>query len=158
LLLLLTLPAAAEIKVDHEEGVDFGGYKTYAWQPGTDAAREPVQRAIVKAVDRQLKAAGLRPVRDRRADLHVTTHAYAKMDSSIRSNYVNLPTYDVGILSAEYITTTTGVLMVDLVDGATEQPVWRGMATEVMSDPDEAKLLKKVDKVTRKMFKRFPPS
>ena len=49
------------------------------------------------------------------------------------------------------------VLMVDLLDGDSERPVWRGLASEVMGLPDLEKVRKKVDKVTRKMFKSFPP-
>ena len=46
---------------------------------------------------------------------------------------------------------------IDLIDGASERPVWRGVANEVMADPKLEKVRKKIDKVTRKMFKDFPP-
>ena len=52
----LVLPAAAGIKVDHEAGVDFAAYHTYAWRPGMEAARPQVQGWIVNAVERELKA------------------------------------------------------------------------------------------------------
>ena len=160
LLALATLsapPTPAEIKVDHEADVDFDSYRTYAWRPGTEAGRPQVQQWVVGAVERELKAKGLRKVVDRRADVYVTTHTYATMDQQIRSNYVHLDAYDVGVLTAEAIATTTGVLVVDLVDGASERPVWRGMATEVMGLPSMDKVRKKVDKVVRKMFKGYPP-
>ena len=155
--LMSVLPAFAEIKVDHEPGVDFKQYNTYAWKPGTEAARPQVQQWVVTAVDRELKAAGLRKVKDRRADLHVVTHAYSTMAAQLRGNYIHLDVYDVGIITSDVIATTTGVLVVDLLDGESEQPVWRGMATEVMGLPSMDKVHKKVDKVTRKMFKGFPP-
>ena len=47
--------------------------------------------------------------------------------------------------------------MIDLIDGESERPVWRGLASEVMGDPSLEKVHKKIDKLTRKMFKDFPP-
>jgi len=154
---MLVLPAVAEIKVDHEPDVDFESYKTYAWKPGTEAGRPQVQQWVVSAVERELKAAGLRKVQDRRADLYVVTHAYANMDTRAHGGYVHLDRYDVGVITSDVIATTTGVLVVDLIDGESERPVWRGMATEVMGLPEMEKVHKKVDKLTRKMFKSFPP-
>ena len=155
---MLVLPAVAEIQVDHEPGVDFKRYHTYAWNAGTEAGRPQVQQWVVNAVERELKAAGLRKVMDRRADLYVVTHAYANMETRIRGNYVHLDVYDVGIITSDVIATTTGVLLVDLIDGESERPVWRGMANEVMGLPSMDKVRKKIDKVTKKMFKEFPPS
>ena len=43
------------------------------------------------------------------------------------------------------------------MDGELDRPVWRGMASEVMSLPSPEKLRRKIDKVVRKMFKKFPP-
>ncbi len=155
---LLAVPAVAGVKVDHEDDVEFAGFVTYAWKPGTDAARPNIQRWIVEAVERELKAAGLRKVKDRRADVYVVTHAFAEMDAKMRANYRNSVVYDVGILTSEVVLTTTGVLVVDLIVGETEQPAWRGIAKEVMLDSDLKKLQKKVNKVTHKMFKEFPPN
>ena len=154
---MLVLPAVAEIQVDHEPGVDFKRYHTYAWKPGTKAGRPQFQEWVVSTVERELKAAGLRKVSDRRADLYVITHAYANMDMQTRANYVHLDRYDVGIITSDVIARTTGVLAVDLIDGESERPVWRGMATAVMGLPSPEKVHKKIDKVTRKMFKDFPP-
>lgn len=51
---------------------------------------------------------------------------------------------------------TTGTLAVDLVDGDSNSLLWRGVAKEVMADPNLEKIRKKIDKVTRKMFKDYP--
>ena len=99
----------------------------------------------------------MRKVVDRRADLYVVTYAYAEMDSRIRSNYVHLDVYDVGVITSDAVLTTKGVLAIDLIDGESDRPVWRGVASEVMGDPSLEKVHKKIDKLTRKMFKNFPP-
>ena len=154
---LLVFPVAAGVKVDHEDGVDFKSYRTYAWKPGTEAARPAVQEAIVRAVERELEARGLRKVTDRTADVYVVTVAFGEMDASVRGKYVYVNQWDVGVITSDVVATTTGKLIVDLIDGESDRPVWRGMITEVMSTPDEAKILRKIDKLTRKMFKSFPP-
>jgi hypothetical protein len=70
---------------------------------------------------------------------------------------VHLDVYDGGLITSDVVATTKGVLMVDLIDGESERPVWRGLASEVMGDPSPEKLHKKIDKITKKMFKDFPP-
>lgn len=153
---LLVLPVQAGVQVDHEPGVDFSGLRTFAWKSGTVAARPEVQRWIVDSVERELTARGIRKVTDRRADLYVVTHAYAQMDNRMRGNYLHVDVLDVGIITADVVGTTTGTLLVDLLHGDSDQPVWRGMATEVMGVPDTEKIRKKVEKVVKKMFKKFP--
>jgi hypothetical protein len=156
MLALSALPMSAAVTVDQVEGIDFTGYRTYAWRSGTEAARPQVQAWIVSAVERELKAKGLRRVSDRRADVYVVTHAYAEMGSQVRGNYVHLDVYDVGVITSEVVGTTKGVLMIDLIDGESERPVWRGLASEVMGDPSLEKVHKKIDKFVKKMFKSFP--
>ena len=157
-LALLVVPLSAGVQVDHEPDIDFKSFHTYTWKPGgTEAARPEIQAAIVRAIERELNARGLRKVVNRRADLYIVTQAYAELDSQVRANYMHSQRYDVGVITQYMIMTTRGVLVVDLLDGDSERPLWRGMASEVMSDPDIKKILKKVDKVTRKMFKDFPP-
>ena len=154
---LLAFPAIAGVKVDHVADADFESYRTYAWKPGTEAARPQVQQWVVQAVERELEARGMRKVVDRRADLYVVTHAYAEMNSQVRGNYVHLDVYDVGVITSDVVFTTKGVLMIDLIDGESERPVWRGLASEVMGDPSLEKVHKTIDKLTRKRFKDFPP-
>jgi len=156
-MILLAIPAGAGVTVDHAAGTDFGSYRTYAWKAGTEAARPEVQESVVRAVDRQLSASGLRRVVDGPADLWVVTYAFANMEAHNRANYVRVDFYGVGVITSDVIGTTKGTLIVDLIDVGSDRPVWRGMATEVMAMPSSEKLRKKVDKVTRKMFKDYPP-
>jgi len=154
----LTLPAAAGVRVDHEPGVDFSQYRTFAWKHGTDAARPDVQRWVLAAVEREMKAAGLRLVHDRRADIYVVTNALADRNVATTAAYGQVLRYDVGVLVSDVVMKTKGVLAVDLLVGDSERPVWRAIASEVMQDDINAdKLHKKIEKVVKKMFKGFPP-
>ena len=50
-----------------------------------------------------------------------------------------------------------GTLIVDLFDASTKKLVWRGIATDTLSDTP-AKNAEKIQKATKKMFeKKFPP-
>jgi hypothetical protein len=154
---LLAFSARADVKVDHVAGTDFKSYRTYAWKRGTEAARPEVQQWVVQAVERELNARGMRKVADRRADLYVVTVAYAEMDPRVRGNYVHLDVYDVGVITSDVVLAMKGHLAIDLIDGESGRPVWRAVASEVMGDSNMEKVHKKVEKVTRKMFKDFPP-
>lgn len=153
----LALPASAGVKVDYEVGVDFESYRTYAWQAGTEAGQPQIQQRIYRAVERELEAAGLKKVSVSEADLYVVTHAFSEMKAHASGGYVYVQQWDVGVLTKGVVVDTKGYLVVDLIDSQSKKAVWSAKATEVMGLPDLTKLSKKVDKITRKMFKSFPP-
>ncbi len=148
-------PSAADVKVAQAEGVDLASYRSYAWGPGTPAARPEIQQAIVAAVDRELQSKGLRRV-DQEADLLVVSVAYAEMSTAITGGYLNLDTVGVGVIRADVVDSTTGHLMLDLIDPRSSKPIWRSIASEPVSGNDVKKVLKKVDKIVRKMLEGFP--
>jgi hypothetical protein len=49
-----------------------------------------------------------------------------------------------------------GTLVVDIYDTSSEHLVWRGLASDQLSDKPE-KDTKKVEKAVDKMFAKFPP-
>ena len=161
--LLLALFAASgvragKVEISAASGVDFTRYETYAWRPGTDAARPEVQQVVVAAVERELAAAGLHKAQGPAGDLLVVTRAFAQMDAHYRAAYVHLDRAFVGVSAAGAVAATTGVLMIDLLDGTTEEPVWRAMAQEALGEsPDLDKVRKKVDQAAHKLLKDFPP-
>jgi hypothetical protein len=48
-------------------------------------------------------------------------------------------------------------LIVDFVDAATGDIVWRGLVTETVRGTMNEKTLKRIDKVVARLFKKFPP-
>ncbi len=48
-----------------------------------------------------------------------------------------------------------GTLVVDLFDSSTKEVVWRGVATDTISDKPE-KNIKETQKVIEEMFKKYP--
>jgi hypothetical protein len=53
-------------------------------------------------------------------------------------------------------TVRAGTLVVDMLDAATRELVWRAIARDSLSDKTD-KNEKKLAKATRKMFEDFPP-
>lgn len=156
-LLTVLLPAATTalpvIEVESYEEARFDEFATYAWIPGTPARREPVERAIRRAVELELESHGLQQV-DEGADLLVATHASRDGIAGLDPKaflYGGMPWKgwtDHGPIQ--------GVLLVDLVDGKSQQLLWRGLSTGVVPASTE-KAAKKAIRLIRKMFRKFPP-
>jgi hypothetical protein len=156
--LSLSASAGVQVDVDQDPETNFDDYRTIAWREGTEAGRPQVEKMIVKAVERELAELGFRRVdgAGADADLYVTTTTMANIDSHIGGSAFNSDYYNIGLITADVVATTKGVLMVELLDGKSELPVWRGLASETMSLPDFEKIRKKVNKVVKKMFNKYP--
>jgi hypothetical protein len=157
LVLLVSSSLLAGVETGHDETADFSKYRTYGWREGTPAALPEVQEWVVTAVDRELQGKGLNKV-EGQADVYVSIVAYAQMDLAMRNNFVSLDRWDGWGISTSYaVDTTVGHLMVDLLDGETDEPVWRAIAEEKVQASKIPKLEGKINKIVKKMFKDYPP-
>ena len=156
---------AVDVKTDHDRVADFTNRKTYAWKAGTEAPNPLTEQKIRMAVEANLRAKGLSKV-ESSPDIWVVTHTTATMESQIDVSafgygggwswngwYSWGPSADVRIRD-----TTTGMLLVDILDGEKATLIWRGIASDTIRDlPDPDKLAKTIDKAVKKMFQAFPP-
>lgn len=158
---LAALPASAKVTVDFDKSVNFSTYKTYAWRPGTPAKDPLMQKRIQNAVEAELTAKGLTKT-DGAADLYVVTHASSKNEKQIDVNNLGYAGYrwhgwgGWGPTTVNMYEIPVGTLVVDLLAGKSNELVWRGVATETLSDNPQ-KVAKLINKVVTKMFKKFPP-
>ncbi len=147
---LLVLAAAAgcasvNVHAEYDGAANFKGYRTYEWvlEPGPSegaATRDPrVREAVIRGVDGSLAAKGLRRVGSgQNADLLVAFHGWAISRVDVRRS--TSASYELAT-SAVYPTSFTdtievkvhrdGRLVIDLIDAATGQTVWRGTAMDV---------------------------
>ncbi len=153
LLLLAATAALPAVQVESYEEARFDEFATYAWIQGIPARREQVERAIRRAVELELESRGLQQV-DEGADLLVATHASPEGTAGLDPKafvYGGAPWKgwtDHGPIQ--------GALLVDLVDGKSQQLLWRGLFTgKVPASAEKAE--KKAVKLIRKMFREFPP-
>ena len=147
----------AGVKVDLDENVDFSAYGTYAWEKGISAAQPNVEQWILDAVDAQLQSAGLTKV-EGEADLMVSSHAFAEAMASqdvVDPGYWGSPD-EFGMPTVSVSDFRKGTLAVRLRDRAEDKVVWRAVATATLKDASGKKIRETVERMTKKMFKKFP--
>jgi hypothetical protein len=163
--LLVTLPALAEpVRTDHDREADFSNRKTWAWKAGTEAPNPLTEQKIHIAVGAAMFRKGLKEVAES-PDLWVVTHVSTSMDARIdvtAFGYGGGWSWNGwgawGPTNVRIRDSTTGILLVDILDGPKATLIWRGIASDKVYDyPDPDKLAKKIDKVVRQMFEEFPP-
>lgn len=160
---LLAPVAMAGVTVDFDKTLDFTRFKTYMWIEGTPAQNDFAEKRIREAVDEQLQANGLRRVEDS-PDILVATHAKMRVQEHIDSTSVGYGgrgphdhrySAGVGATNVTVFEIPVGTLTVDLLNGSKEI-IWRSTGEEILSNKQE-KNEKKIDKLTKKMFKDYPP-
>jgi hypothetical protein len=176
LLLTLFISATAhaqKVSTDYDKNADFSQYKTYSWGEGTPAKNPLGHQRIIAGIDAQLAAKGWRKV-EGDSDIVVIYSASTSSETQIHTfdsggmwggyrwgwgGYGG--GYGGGMVGGSSTTTVSkiriGELIVDMADVKNKGFVWRGTASDTMSDNPE-KNQKKVEKALAKMFKNFPPT
>ncbi len=166
LVLACALPMPAQkIRVEYDKQQPFPPYKTYTWLQQRNYARVFLALNIVSAIDQELQAKGLRKV-DSGGDLMVTAYGAFDDDINVASSstiyqfpalygptWASAPTIRGGT-SAVYI--RKGTLVVDVVEAASRQLKWRGIATAKFDPERKMQALDLVNKSVEKMFRQYP--
>jgi hypothetical protein len=165
-MLTLTLLGCSSISVftDHDSGVDFSKYKTFAYfKPGIDKVEisDLDKRRILKAIDQQMEGKSI--MKSDMPDLLVSINTTAK-----EKVYVNQMNYGFwgwgwgwnpwmwGPNANTVSTQTEGALYIDLIDAKTKQLVWQGKGkggiSEYTKDRDE-----RIGIFVEEILKNYPP-
>src|ERR1700681_4690513 len=158
-LLFATAAFAQQVKTDYDRSTNFSQYKTYSWEKVQTQDPLWVDR-IKEAVNTALTAKGLTPVASG-GDISVVAIEMTKNQQSLNTFYDGFGggwRWGGGFGNA---TTTVdnykvGTLVVDMFDTKTKALVWRGSASDTLSNKSE-KNIDNLDKGVEKMFKQFPP-
>ena len=162
--LLLTASAAFAIKVktDYDHGASFGNYKTYSWT-SVKTANSIWDDRVKDAVNSALRAKGLTEVPSG-GDIAVAAMSSTRNQQTLETFYDGMGGgwRWRGFGGFGQSTTTVenykvGTLVVDLFDGNSKKLVWRGVASDTISNKAD-KNTKNLDKGVQKMFQHFPPS
>jgi len=157
-ILFLTSAAvrADKITFDYDHNVNFSKYRTFMWMQEPETPDPFMKDRIVKAINAQLIARGLRQVKSK-ADL-VIGAGLATEEKQVLETYYTGGGWDGGGFSTtEMRTYLVGTLTVDLIDSCTQKVIWQGVATDKLSHKPE-KRTKDSDKWIEKMFRGYPPS
>jgi hypothetical protein len=160
------------VNQDYDKDADFTSYKTYAWiqQPTTavgDAKTAQrvntlLDKRIRSAVDAQLTAKGMTLLDSDDADLFIAYHTGIQDKVNVTDWGYSYPTryggWYGGSSNVDVTQYEEGTLIVDLIDVASKQLVWRGTATGALaSNPTPEQVEKNLNTVVTKMFKDYPP-
>ena len=164
-ILSATISLAEQVKTDYDRNADFSRYKTYSWE--TVHTRNPLWVDRIKAaVNSALAAKGWTEVQSG-GDVSIMAMEMTKDHRTLNTYYDDFGCgwgwrWGGGFGDGFGTSTTTeetyrvGTLVVDLFDTNTKKLIWRGSASDTLSDKSD-KNIKNVDKGVQKMFDHFPP-
>jgi hypothetical protein len=158
LLALLAISAfAVNVVTDYDHNTNFSQYKTYSWAK-VKTPNELWDGRVKEAVDKVLKEKGWTETPSD-GDASIVAVGITKTIPTLQTFYDNFGGwYWNGFGTA---TTTVehyreGTLVVDIFDSRNKKLVWRGSASDTLSDKPENNV-KKLNKAVQKMFEHFPP-
>jgi len=166
-LTLLSVPAfAQDVKTDFDKDANFGAIKTFDAKIGTGWNNQISEKRVLDEFTQTLVEKGWQKV-DANPDAIVVLHGATEKEKSLNTFYSGMGGYGGygwrgwGGAGMGTATTTTseylvGTLVVDIFDAKTKNLMFRGTATDELSDKPE-KNKKKLAKASDKMFKNFPP-
>ena len=155
----MLLAFAADVKTDYDHKADFARYHTYSWMK-VKASDSIWESRIQGAVDTALTARGWTKVASG-GDTSVAAIGTTRNEPTFNTFYDGIPGWYWRGFGTSTATTTVdynkvGTLVVDVFDSNTKHLVWRGVASDALSDKPE-KNEKELDDAVNKMFDKFPP-
>ena len=159
---------AQDVKVDFDKAADFSAIKTFAVKIGTSWGNQISEKRVVDEFTETLTQKGWKVAEDAKADAIVVLHGATEKKRSLNTFYSGGGYAGYGYrgwggagMGMGTATTTeteyaVATLVVDIFNAKTKQLMFRGTASDEISDKVE-KNVKKLDKASNKMFKEFPP-
>jgi Domain of unknown function (DUF4136) len=157
------MASAQQVKTDYDRSANFALYKTYSWEHVE--TKDPLNVDRIKhAVNTVLAARGWTMV-DSGADVAVVAMEITRDQQTLNTFYDGLGggwgwrRFGGGGFGEATTTTdtyTVGTVVVDLFDTKTKQLIWRGSASDTLSNNSD-KNIKNLNESVDKMFKHFPP-
>jgi hypothetical protein len=162
---LAATASLAEVKTDYDRTADFSHYKTYSW--GKVHAQNPLWADRIRAaVASSLAAKGWMEV-ESGGDVSIMAMEMTEDHRTLNTYYDNFGGgwgwRRWGGFGEGFGTSTTteetyrvGTLVVDLFETNTKKLIWRGSASDTLSDKSD-KNIKKLNSDVQRMFDHFPP-
>jgi hypothetical protein len=162
-LLFATASVAQQVKTDYDRSADFSQYKTYSWEKVQ--TQDPLWVGRIKdAVNAALAGKGWTQV-ESAGQVAIVAIEMTKNQQTLNTFYDGFGggwgwrRFGGGGFGDATTTTENykvGTLCVDLFDANNKTLIWRGSASDTLSDKSD-KNIKNLDKGVQKMFDHFPP-
>jgi hypothetical protein len=149
---------AQKVNTNFNPSAPFATYRSYTFTSGTPAPDPFIQDRILVAVTEQLVAKGMTQTAVA-PNLVVATHVVTHEQKQIVAPGFGIGPWGWGWggPGAMIDTYLQGTLIVDLYDAKTKKMVWRGVATDTVSDQTSTNT-ERIDKAIGKMFEKYPPA
>jgi hypothetical protein len=156
---------AQDVKVDFDKDANFGALKTFNVKVATSWGNPLGEKRVVGEITQALTEKGWTPAADGAADALVVLHGATEKQKSLNTFYSGgYGGYGwrggwgggMGTATTTVDEYTVGTLVVDIFDAKSKALVYRGTATDELSNKPE-KNAKKLAKASDKLFKDFPP-
>ena len=164
-----------QVIIDFDRKHDFKPLKTYDWlvqeklpifQAMPDAQEvdiEELDKQIREGIDKELGKRGFQRTTSGEPDFLVSYLAVGELDLDVQEydSGTNPPDVPYGHWRPFYQTGNDvtlirkGTLSIDVIDPEPNRLIWRGKATETFDKPKD--LEKKLNKIVKKILKKFPP-
>jgi hypothetical protein len=148
-----------QVKTDYDRAANFALYKTYSWEKVQTQDELWVDR-IKSAVNTALAAKGWTEVPSD-GEVAIVAMGITNDRRTVRTFYDGLGGGwrwggGFGEATTTVDTYEVGTLVIDLFDARTKMLIWRGSASDTVSNKAN-KNIKNLDKGVQKMFEHFPP-
>ncbi len=153
---------AQKTNIDWDRQANFSQYHTYAWEKSPHPANGLWDQRIVDAVDKQLQAKGFTKVECQSRRVGNVQQEHQGPEDLGRNGYGYGPGWGWGygwgggpVMYNTWVT-KEATLVVEIADAKNKQLLWRGSATDTISD-NSNKNINNLDKAVAKLFKGYPP-
>jgi hypothetical protein len=150
-----------ELSSDYNPGTDFAKYRTFSFREGQTPRNPQAARSVKYAVELALEGKGLKAV-EGGGDLLIYGHFVRDEKWEVETyGYYSTGWYGWGyggVATTSVRKIPVGTLMIDLVDSASKELVWRGVVKDEISQdlyPEERE--KKAIRVAKELFAGYPP-
>jgi hypothetical protein len=171
LLLFAAACSSVKIRYDFDKEANFASLQTYHWiakpdteniAPAKKRRRNFLDQEIKKAADNQLAAKGYR-LDAADPDFLVISHIDVKDKLNLTdwgySYSGNWSYWGWGGQDVDVQQYREGVLIIDVVNAASKELIWRGVAQKTLPEemPSPEEVGKNINKIVIKILKEFPP-
>jgi hypothetical protein len=150
---------------DYNRNVNFSNYRTFALLPGNSSGNALMDQRATADVENALTSRGWTKVPEGQAQAAVVVHAATKTKHTYQTLYdgfgggwVSRRGFGGRMGSATtYVNNyKVGTLVVDIFDAKTKEAIWRGSASDALSN-NAAANTQATEQAIDKMFGSFPP-
>ena len=142
--------SSISIRTDFDDQADFSTYKTYQWMDKKEKAGARADLAdtrIKRAIDQELGSKGYQLAgKGKNPDLLVIYHMNV-------TRKIQVDQFDYRYWGPRRY--KEGTLVLDFIDAASRQLVWRGWATGVLGRPQ--KMEEHINKAVQGLMEKYPP-